>query len=42
MKWLDGFINTMDMSFSKLQNIVKDGEAGQAAVHGITEFDVTE
>ena len=37
MKWLDGFIDSMDMSLSKLQNIAKDGEAWQVAVHGITE-----
>ena len=35
MKRLDGIINSMDMSLSKLQNIVKDREAGRVAVHEV-------
>ena len=37
MRWLDGFTDSMDMSLSKLQGIVKDGKAWHAAVHGVTK-----
>ena len=37
MKWLDGIIDSMDMSLSKLQEIVKDREACSAAVNAITK-----
>ena len=40
MRWLDSIIDSVDMSLSKLQEIVKDRKAWNAAVHGIAELDM--
>ena len=42
MRWLDGIVDSVNVSLSELQKMVMDREAWRAVIHGVAELDVTE